>query len=218
MSRTSLMDEWEASVQEAFPTAVPNTAVFTGAANIANLLTALSRRGCVHFFLPDRGGHDISGARVSPFDDDAIEWHTSHDSDDGFKLAVNVMRPTIASFRCPPGRLDLAHVILECGTMEAQRPANVHGGREELAQLPSGTYDSRQNFQADSMQGRGESFPLGTRYVTRYVQPARFALFAKASSYNKMPDPDAYDAIHTDSAKFDAVLQALLRLPPDHFA
>jgi len=133
-----------------------------------------------HMFFPVAGGLDITGARLSTFEDDCIEIMTGN--------VPNVVRPARMDLVRVGEDDDQSYLRIECLELDPlvdDKP----GDKEEIARTPSGEVYSRFNWDEGVTghfddNGRSVPLPPGTELVVRQLTPGVFVIFHKASPYN----------------------------------
>jgi len=201
--------QWEDQLQSIFGSSAPERAEWTALGDIEQVMGKLSR-AATHMFLPTGGGEDLEDCRAN---DGLIEWTSEADRLDYYASAA---RPVRLSFWNPGKQTHEAHFILECGALGPVIEAEYRtDDREEIVELAPDDYAPRSAW--DAGEYRGESLPDTARLLTRYIKPARFAIFSKGSIYNLYRGDgfDAYMAVHNDPAAFGKIVSDMAQLEYD---
>jgi hypothetical protein len=192
------ISQWKALLQFIFHGKTPNSFRWDKLEDIVEILNLLGKHGNIsHVFMPNGGGLDISGAKISG-EAGCIEIE--------FQGSSSIVRPISLSLETFDGSYKWSYFRLDTGGLEQ---SGVYGSttREEeaLTQIEPGHYLSYDVWSVghNGIDEEGYEIPLPehTRPITRHFKGA-FVIFAKGSTYNRTSS--TYDARHNkmDSLKF----------------
>lgn len=192
------VSQWGALIQFIFHGKTPNSYQWNKLGDIVEILNLLGKHGGVsHVFMPDGGGLDISGAKVSG-ETGCIEID--------FQGKSSIVKPISLSLETFDGNLKWSYFRLDTGGLKESGIYDNHSGNEEaLTQIESGNYLSYDVWSAgyQGFDEDGDEIPLPpqARPVTRHFNGS-FVIFAKGSIYNQ--NSSTYDGRHNkmNSEKF----------------
>lgn len=201
--------QWDEQLRSIFGSSVPERAEWTLIGDIEHVLSKVAR-AANHMFLPTGGGEDLEDCRAN---DGLIEWTSEIERLDYYASAANPVRLT---FWNPGKQTHEAHFILESGILGPVIEAEYRTDEsEEIVEIAPGDYAPRSAW--DAGEHRGEPLPDTARLLTRYLKPARFAIFSKGSLYNLYRGNgfDAYMATHNDPAAFEKIVSDMAQIQYD---
>lgn len=180
-------NQWAAIARSVFPVAVPSSARWERASDIATLLTELADQNRVHHvFFPDGGGLDLTGVRPNLETAGALELD--------FQGISVIIKPECLWFEGFPHAREWDYYILRCGDLPSIDNAPNHQPdrhASEYLELGSGRYADRKYY--DFGEFRGEPLPSTARVVTR-IDGGRFLFVHRTSVYNRVSS--TYDGRH----------------------
>jgi len=211
-SDRELVSIWEEKIKEIFVGSIPTHSSWIGIPRIASTLRALAGTSAIHVFLPGSSGQDLGWVGTDG-DIGAIEFVPEIiRGGQRPRTRVYVVNPLKLEFFVPNNNILEAHFVL---TTDSIKPTGLDalqsaGAAEEVLNLGGGEYVERFYYDRGRLPD-GSTIPDQARIEIRYLRPARFTIFSKASAYNRLhvPDINAYSGIHEDVDAFAALVERL---------
>lgn len=204
----TLVANWDAALQRAFPNAIPTEASWTQTSEIAKILRSISAPNTGHMFFPEGGGQDLTG--VEPTPEGNIELHSGDPTKGAYVVKADSLR-----FCVPHKQPLMAYFLLKLSPLSRQPvfAASSNTYREEFAEIGGHTYTFDEFM--SGIDGNGEDIPDNARRIMRYWNGGLIAVFAKASPYNDQQVTsrafgfDAYEAYHMNAQEFEPAVWKL---------
>lgn len=189
--------EWRAALNLLFNGAAPSSATWTERNAIVKALSTIGQHDLNHAFLPDGGGLDLDGAKLS-VEEGCIELDIS-----SFTCIVSPVELSFESFGAD--HLEWAYFRLETGPLlafDSGKPLTAKG--ERATELRPGVYVDysawEQGYHGHDDNDNEIPLPKGARPIERLANGV-FAIFAKSSFYNKITS--TYDGRHAKMSRED---------------
>lgn len=190
--RNEYLPKWRDAIKNIFPQGIPERCEWTSISEIIKVLNVIGKKNVNHTFYPTGGGLDLIGADVC-HEKNCIKLYTGG-------RAYDVVKPSKLIFNSfkEDCEGEWSYFRLETYPLE---PSNVYeevsGDYEEVVciddnmYIDRGYWDEGFYYGEDGMEKR---FTDRDVVVTRFFKGA-FAIFAKPSTYNSIPD--TYDGRHS---------------------
>ncbi|MFB5251184.1 serine/threonine protein kinase [Bacillus mycoides] len=183
--RITELPKWEEMIKTLFKGDVPLNKEWHDPKAIVEVLNFIGKNNALnHTFLPQGGGLDLTGCKLSN-EDGCIELK--------LESIGHVLKPKKLIFQwLSDADYEWAYFLLELDSLE---PSGVYGEssypEEELVELSPGKYISRGYW--DQGEYYGEPLPQEARLIGRYLKGS-LVTFSKASLYNA--NSATYDGRH----------------------